>query len=493
MQAAVAEVLRYQIETVAEIADAEVELAVLSNDNPEVQEILIIQTPTNGKNKSASAQVSNGDKHGIISTFGYSESKWTRKVYKQLGEEIAFVDVAKTATGSKIFGYKNSSVALFSSTTDMFQTLFHSPTMFRNRDNQSSPFTDMFFDLNNDGLDDFMMPDFGGWRIALQNTEGFSSTQVLGSPPSMRMRSSSLNVAYAASQPFTVRAFNDDQVDLALWSDERLDVYSFQPDGKYLQTPINLINNIDGVIRGYSEISIGQQKNGDEGNFYSKILEDIADINGDGVDDLVVKRIKSQGVLGWESDYQMFFGIRQNSGELVFNKTPSTAILSNGFQFDTNHLDINGDGTQEFIITSAKISLGAIVRVLLTRSAKLDVSVFSLKNGQFSDKPITKKTISAQINFGSGSVTIPAVLTADINGDSLKDLLVQSNSSELAIYLGQKSDGLFAKTPTKILLNLPKTRSDYLVHDLDNDGRDELLLSVQDEQTVTVSVVRFDG
>ena len=490
-QAVEAQLLRHQVETITVVANAEVDLAVLSGGSSSQQEILIVQTPISGKHQPALEQLKSDENYRSVRGFRYSGHKWVPQFQKKLEEQISFVDIAKTAAGFEMFGYKNSSVALFSRTTGMFETLFHSPTMFRSRDDQSSPLSDMFTDLNDDGLDDFMMPDFGGWRIALQDKTGFSPTQVLGSPPSMRMRSSSLNVAYSATRPFKVRAVSNDQVDLALWSDESLDVYRLQPDGRYLQTSINLIDNIDGVISGYSEISIGQTETVDEKNFHSQILEDIADINDDGIDDLVVKRIKSQGVLGWESDYQMFFGARQNNGELRFDKMRSTAILSKGFQFDTKLLDINGDGTLEFIITSAKISLGAIVRVLLTRTAKLEVSVFSLKDGQFPEKPTAKKIISAQIDFKSGSVSVPAVLTADVNGDGLKDLLVQNDSSELAIYLGEPSDRLFAKGSTKIRLNLPKTSSDYLVHDLDNDGRDELILTIQEEQTTRVSVVRF--
>jgi hypothetical protein len=51
---------------------------------------------------------------------------------------------------------------------------------------------------------------------------------------------------------------------------------------------------------------------------------------------------------------------------------------------------------------------------------------------------------------------------------------------------------MFAKRAIKLSLSLPESRTGFLVHDVDSDGRDELILNHDDENNV-ISVVSFRG
>ena len=142
-------------------------------------------------------------------------------------------------------------------------------------------------------------------------------------------------------------------------------------------------------------------------------------------------------------------------------------------------------------MTSVDISIGAVIRALITRSVSVDVSIYKMINGEFSAKPSTRKTISARFDFGSGDLFIPAVLGADVTGDGQKDLLVQKGDSTLLVYPGKQGQTMFAKKAIKLSLALPDSRTGFMVHDLDHDGRDELILTHDDDGRSAISVVSF--
>ena len=92
--------------------------------------------------------------------------------------------------------------------------------------------------------------------------------------------------------------------------------------------------------------------------------------------------------------------------------------------------------------------------------------------------------------LAAGDLFVPAVLGADITGDGRKDLLVQKGEGTLLVYPGQAGETMFAKKAIKLSLDLPESRAGIQVKDLDNDGRDELILDPGDEHNV-ISIVSF--
>jgi hypothetical protein len=242
-------------------------------------------------------------------------------------------------------------------------------------------------------------------------------------------------------------------------------------------------------LSGYAEISIGEDSR--NGNGKNRLLDEIVDINNDEVSDLIVKRIKSEGIFGWESEYEVYLGAVDENNLLIFAENPSSIIRTDGFQFDNERLDISGDGNQEFLITSVDISIGAVIRALIARSVSVDVSIYKMINGEYPAKPSTRKKISARFDFGSGDLFIPAVIVADVTGDGQKDLLVQKGQSTLLVYPGQKSQNMFSKKAIKLSLTLPDSRPGFIVHDLDHDGRDELILTHDGNGNTAISVVSF--
>ena len=112
---------------------------------------------------------------------------------------------------------------------------------------------------------------------------------------------------------------------------------------------------------------------------------------------------------------------------------------------------------------------------------------------EFEDRPSISKSVSVSFDFSNGELFVPAVLSADINGDGLKDLLVQRGTDTLLVYLAEKNSQLFSKRSIKLKLELPKSRDGFLIEDLNSDGRDELILLLsQSVDDPHISIINFD-
>jgi hypothetical protein len=296
-------------------------------------------------------------------------------------------------------------------------------------------------------------------------------------------------VAYRVEEAFIVDENNDGLNDIAFWQDGSFEVYRQNSLGEFARIPVNLDANLKDMLSGYAQITIGEGAKND--NSQNRLLDEIVDINNDGVSDLIVKRIKAEGIFGWESEYEIYLGAVGINNLLKFPESPSSIISTDGFQFDNERQDMSGDGNQEFVVTSVDISIGAVIRALIARSVSVDVSIYKMNKGEFPAKPSARKTISARFDFGSGDLYIPAVLGADVTGDGRKDLLVQKGEGTLLVYPGQAGEKMFAKKAIKLSLDLPDSKAGFLVHDLDNDGRDELILTRDNDGNASISVVSF--
>ena len=156
-----------------------------------------------------------------------------------------------------------------------------------------------------------------------------------------------------------------------------------------------------------------------------------------------------------------------------------------------DRLDLTGDGREEFVITSVNISLGTIISALITRSASVDVSIYQMHDQVFASEPSLEKEIKVKFDFSTGDLFVPAVLSADVTGDGRKDLLVQKGINTLLVYPGEATDKLFTKSPIKLEMSLPSDREGFVVADLNQDGRDELILHLKTDDEVNLTVVEF--
>ena len=349
---------------------------------------------------------------------------------------------------------------------------------------------EMFQDLNGDELDDFLLPDFDGWQVALQQEGGFDSPQTIGPEPRMNFGEGMATVGYSPETPYFFDADLDGLSDMAFWVNGQFEVYRQAPTGAFSEKAQVLDPGMKDVLSSFLSVDIGDD---DESDQPQRLLEAVSDVDGDGLPDLVIQTMEGDGIFGIETSYQIHRGVRTSDQQLGFETDPSSTLASDGIQIENERLDLTGDGQQEFLVTSVDITLGAIISALLTRSASVDVSVHRLEDGVFSGKPTLTKKIKVSFDFSEGDLFVPAVLSADVTGDGRQDLLVQRDEELLLVYPGESTERLFSRQPIRLEINLPRDRENFLVVDLDGDGCDELIVHLKQEDRSTLSVIRFDA
>lgn len=483
-----AEAFDFDVETIELSPKHNIDVVPFYSATSNLVKLLVIETPkTHQLERQMQAQVAEPIRK--IKFFQQKESIWSPGLELELDESMDLLDTITVAQGNLVVGLKGSQLNFLDMSASKFKPLIKVSSMFSGRHWGSSPLIEMFADVNGDGLDDLLMPTFDGWVLALQTHEGYQSSQLIGPRPSMSFRDNSRYVAYRAEEPFLMDENNDGLNDIAFWQDGYFKVYRQNELGRFSKVSVRLDPNLRDMLGGYGQISIGEEEQNNNGK--NRLLDEVADINNDGLSDLIVKKIKSEGIFGWESEYEVYFGVIDDNNRLSFQEIPPSTIRTDGFQFNNERMDISGDNHQEFLVTSVDISIGAVIRALITRSVSVDVSIYKMVNGQFPKKPSVRKSISARFDFGSGDIFIPAVLAGDVTGDGLKDLLVQKGEGMLLVYAGENGENIFANKPVKLSLTLPSGRNKFAAYDLDQDGRDELVLTHDGDKGAALSVVSF--
>ena len=72
-------------------------------------------------------------------------------------------------------------------------------------------------------------------------------------------------------------------------------------------------------------------------------LHDLADLDADGLPDLVTLSVISEGVLNKTSRFEVHRGYR-DEGRLAWRSAADSTILSNGIQYEMDRHDFDGDG-----------------------------------------------------------------------------------------------------------------------------------------------------
>ena len=482
--------LEFTAETIPVSSEHRIDIIPLKGSKDISSKLLIIETPSIDERKTQLLNLQDEPERNV-KIFTQRDESWFPELTKVLPSSMDLVDVIGTSENKSLAGLQDGKIMRLNIESGMFEYLLTSSSMFVGRNWTSSPKTQMFLDLNGDGDDDFLMPSFSGWEVSLSQNGEFKSLQTMGPLPRMSYRDNVEYVGYRSNSPFLIDANIDGMADLAFWINGKFSVYLQERDVSFNEDPITLDPKQNDVLGDYFQIDLGENADNREGT--SRLLDGVEDVDGDGLKDLILKNIKAEGIFGWESQYEIYRGVNDNNGLLGFESAASSTIKTRGYQLSNDYSDLTGDGKQEFVITSVDVGIGTIIKALLTRSVSTDVSIYKMAGQVFEDRPSISKSVSVSFDFSNGELFVPAVLSADINGDGLKDLLVQRGTDTLLVYLAEKNSQLFSKRSIKLKLELPKSRDGFLIEDLNSDGRDELiLLLTQAVGDPHISIINFD-
>ncbi len=393
--------------------------------------------------------------------------------------ELLAMDVARNQDGETLcFLDPEGALCLDFLSGDLRRVLSFS-SLFRLPRSGSIADLDFLQDLNGDELDDLLVPDFGGLVFALQKADGSfaSATDLLANPD---MTLGKTVVRYRLPRTSLADANFDGRMDVLLLEDRSLRVYAANAEGGYDHQGTLLSLGLDIASKAQLQEWESDRGDMDQSDMSIRVIERVADLDGDGAPDVLTEATHSRGVFDKSSDFAVHLG-RNQDGWVYHTDPPDSVMVSKGMQFDLVVEDLDGDGRKDLIIPSIRLGLGRVIKALFSGSMSMDLDFYRAdERGHYPAEPNFSASTKVRIDMKKGHADVPAVLAADFSGDGVKDLLLQLNKDELKITLGDGSPSLFAGRSFKISASLPRNGDRIQPLDVDADGLSDLVIQYGD-------------
>jgi len=336
---------------------------------------------------------------------------------------------------------------------------------------------DFIQDLNNDAYDDVIIADFNKTHIFIGQGMSNFARQTLPIKPEVNVLSA--GASYTQATLYFSDVNFDDKTDILVIGDGEMVIYSQYGNSQFTGKATRLA--INEAISGTDWWNKRDESGGqlDQSDLEYRKLEELRDVNADGIVDIVVRYTKASGVLDRVNDYEIFLG-QKNKDALSYALQADSVIHAEGTLTGLEFVDIDNDDKLEVLLAGFDIGLSQIIGALVTGGIDQDVYVFKMsEQDKFLSKPTIKKGVELTFSLSSGQSGSAIVKLADLNGDGLKELVLSDDDDELKIYLGRKPNKKkksFAKRSVSYSTELPKDGKLVIVEDLNGDGKDDLLM-----------------
>lgn len=442
-----------------------------------------------------------GERH--LRIYSFDDGTWTPSLDASLQPEVVFVDVVNISGRDRLVTYRQGRLSWFDpgSTTD--NALVDIDCRLGALSDDRLWHVDISRDLNSDGRDDLVVPTADGFSVLIQKDDGtFAEPVDIGGPSG----ASIFHLDDYRHDPWShgrihETDFNQDgRIDLVCWRDDHFEVYYQAESGLFASKPATLSTAVDFDTDDPTSLAAPREvryRKGDQtltGSTTGRILHSLSDHNGDGVTDLVVFSLGGKSLWSMHSTYEVHFGRTTHGGGVDFAPEASTVIESDGIPFDIGQHE--SDGRVDIMFTTINPGVFKMIGAFFSRSIALDLKLYRLDGGAYSDKPSARRRTRADSlgKAGNRTALFPSVLVGDVNGDDLSDLLVGRANRELHAYLGVEGERIFARDPVRVPVTTPAYEDHAWLTDINRDGKHDVLMHHQpitsDQGHVTVLVSR---
>ena len=334
---------------------------------------------------------------------------------------------------------------------------------------------DFIQDINNDGLDDIMLPHFEQLNLWLSDCCGARHSQNL--PIAARIEMNQSTVSYDDQDVYFQDMDLDGKTDLVTVEQGHLNVFVQNENMQFSITPTKIKIDQSIYALDWWDIKGPNGQDMDQSDIQHRVVREIDDFNGDGIPDIAVQFTKSSGVLDKTIDFEFFYG-ELNEGILGYSEQASTSVTSEETLNNLTFLDRDMNGKKEVSVLSFDIGISQIVGALLSGSIDQDVLIFAMdENNQFGKEPLVSHEVEITFSLSSGTQGQPLVKMIDINGDAIKDI-VYSDGDELirALIATPDQKKPYAKRSLRQKIPMPKNPFNAATKDLNADGKIDLVL-----------------
>ncbi len=331
------------------------------------------------------------------------------------------------------------------------------------------------FDVDGDGSDEIVVPVEKAYAVFRQDEAGaLSRMATLPCAPRVTGRHPGAGVlgdlSLTAKYPVPVCGDwdGDGKADFVVRNHGNLWVYLQRGKGMFLSNPDTAV---DTSFKQPSGKKSGRLSFG----FETPVM--IADLNGDGILDLV-KHMSTEGMT------TVFLRKKGLKGL----DDPSLVVRVDGWPLGSFSPDLDGDGMPDLVVGHVnKIGVLGAIKIFLTKSVSIHAAFFMNRKG-FSAEPDRTMTVDASLRFATTAEGFRLGTTAlvnfdgDFDGDGRRDLLVKTGFMRLEIYRGEE-EGVFDRKPFAAV-EIPDSEACMWafpeVVDLNRDGVSDILVHYRD-------------
>ena len=443
-----------------------------------------------------------GKSHVVV--FRLEGDRWTEVQNWPIDEGVLFVDLINVAGRDHLLTYRPGWFTRFDLVTGIEKKLVELDADFHKAGDGRIPRLSVVRDLNGDGRDDVVMPDTEGFWISTQLPNGrYSDPRKLGpSEPHLDANAYGDERSYGEvgidtqTLPWYLSRIHqldhdlDGRPELAFWNDTHFEVYHQDESGGFTKAPelvaVDVPFDFDGsyaLAFQFSDRSVASLLVGWGGRFEYTILQGFPDLNRDGIADLVTLTFSGRRVFSLRGRYDVHFG-RSTAQGIRFSDVPDTSAWTPGpaggsawGYASQRYMDVDGDGIKDLTMASVNTGLGGMARAMVGNSISMNLAVYRLENGVYPERPDVRRKIRPPFApFDKRGVLFPTVLSGDVNGDGRMDLLAVERWDELSVFLGVDGSQLLADEPTNVAVEAPVDERFASVRDLDDDGKDDVVI-----------------
>ena len=337
-------------------------------------------------------------------------------------------------------------------------------------------------DFNQDKIDDVLVSDFSSTHILIGQKDGQFTKQAL--PIAAEVNLLSDGATYKQAKLYFEDINFDSTIDIIQVGEGQMQVYPQTRSGIFNTQPnkVEINKAISGTEWWNKRDETGESL--DQSELIYRKLEELRDLNSDGITDMIVRFTKVSGVLDRVNDYEIYLGTN-NKGQLSYPEKPNSTIRADGTLTGLEFVDIDNDNKSEVMLAGFDIGMSQIIGALLAGSIDQDVYLFKMNGEDNYQKAQVSKEVELNFSLSSGQSGSAVVKLGDLDGDGLKDLILSDGDDELKIYLGDTSKRLFKKRAQDYDTQLPQDGNLVYINDLSHDGKDDLLIkfSKKDENS----------
>ena len=444
----------------------------------------------------------NGERH--LRLYALADDGWKLAREATLGDEVSFVDVVRIAGRDRLILSEPGRLRWFDPDSGSVQDLLPLAVDFDPPRANEVPHVDLGRDVNGDGREDLVVPRGSGFAVLVQEAGGgFADPVEVGASADLSRILGADGYRYdpwSQSRVHEVDHDLDGRVDLVFWNEDHFEVHLQDERGLFATAPITFTTEVPFDSDDPGWLTAGTME--------GRVLHSLADLNGDGVADLVVATLDGDRPSKKRSSYEVYFGAASPEDGTVFAKEVGVTFHSkNKVLIGMERVDLDGDDQVDLVLNCIDVrflegSLWKRLKGAMGDDLWLDLEFYRQENGRYPHEPNATRRIALDgppSHREPGSVPLDLVLRGkahverrnqkgyrrafnmvqllgDLTGDGRLDLLIESTHRGLPISIGVPGPSLFAGRSNNIVVDVPADEEYVWLVDLDQDGKQDILL-----------------